>query len=114
MYGSHGAGGVRIIPETKMKDYTPLPRRFHEFLATIAIGWMPSATARKPVPISRMVVRSTEIAMLGVIAIKMPGTKLAWDAEAMRFTNCDDGEPVRQSALSRRLDAVSRISSRFA
>ena len=56
MYGSHGAGGVRIIPEAKMKDYRLLPRRFHESLATIAIGWMPSATARKPVPISRMAV----------------------------------------------------------
>ena len=28
--------------------------------------------------------------MLGVIAIKMAGTKLAWDAEDMRFTNCDE------------------------
>jgi hypothetical protein len=29
----------------------------------------------------------TEIAMLGVIAIKFPGTQLEWDAAAMRFTN---------------------------
>jgi hypothetical protein len=31
----------------------------------------------------------TELAMLGVIAIKLPGTKLAWDSPAMRFTNCE-------------------------
>ena len=29
----------------------------------------------------------TEIALLGVIAIKMAGTKLEWDAANMRFTN---------------------------
>ena len=28
--------------------------------------------------------------MLGVIAIKLPGTKLEWDAEKMRFTNCPE------------------------
>jgi len=32
----------------------------------------------------------TELAMLGVIAIKMQGTKLQWDATATRFTNCDE------------------------
>jgi purine-nucleoside phosphorylase len=29
-----------------------------------------------------------EIAMLGVIAIRLPGTKLEWDAEKMQFVNC--------------------------
>jgi hypothetical protein len=28
--------------------------------------------------------------MLGVIALKMPGTKLQWDARAMKFTNCPE------------------------
>ena len=26
--------------------------------------------------------------MLGVIALKLPGTRLEWDAEKMAFTNC--------------------------
>jgi hypothetical protein len=30
----------------------------------------------------------TEIALLGVIAVKMAGTKLEWDAEKVQFTNC--------------------------
>ncbi|MCX5683892.1 MAG: gfo/Idh/MocA family oxidoreductase, partial [Planctomycetota bacterium] len=29
----------------------------------------------------------TEIAMLGVIALKMPGTKLLWDGVSGKFTN---------------------------
>jgi len=28
--------------------------------------------------------------MLGVIALKMPGVKLEWDAAKMKFTNCAD------------------------
>ena len=32
----------------------------------------------------------TEIAMLGVVAIKMAGTKLEWDTERMQFTNCPE------------------------
>jgi hypothetical protein len=32
----------------------------------------------------------TEIALLGVIALKLPGTKLEWDAQGMRFTNCTE------------------------
>jgi hypothetical protein len=32
----------------------------------------------------------TELAMLGVIALKMPGTKLRWDAANTRFTNSDE------------------------
>jgi len=32
----------------------------------------------------------TELAMLGIVAIKMAGTKLDWDARRMRFTNCPE------------------------
>ena len=33
---------------------------------------------------------NAEIAMLGVVALKMPGMKLRWDAQAMKFTNCTE------------------------
>ncbi len=39
----------------------------------------------------------TEIALLGVIAIKLAGKKLAWDAQAMRFTNCPEANAFVQS-----------------
>jgi hypothetical protein len=43
----------------------------------------------------------TEIAMLGVIAIKLAGQKLEWDAQKMCFTNCPEANqhvnpPYRQ------------------
>ena len=43
----------------------------------------------------------TEIALLGLVAIKMLGTKLEWDSEKMQFTNCAEANqyiapPFRQ------------------
>ncbi len=91
MYGSHGADPVRIIPEEKMKAYKqpaktyPRVRGHHsDWLRAIRQGGTAGSdftTYGGPL---------TEIAMLGVIALKMPGTKLEWDASATRFTNCDE------------------------
>jgi len=91
-YGSHGAGGVRIIPEAKMKDYKRpdptiprVPRGHHQtdWLQAIRKGTKAGSDFSYGGPL-------TELAMLGVIAIKMAGTKLEWDAEAMRFTNSEE------------------------
>jgi predicted dehydrogenase len=86
MYGSHGAGGVRIIPEEKMKAYQQpektLPRgleHHRDWLDAIRGGT--KAGSGGPL---------TELAMLGVIAIKFLGTKLLWDAQHMQFTNCPE------------------------
>jgi predicted dehydrogenase len=88
MYGSHGAGGVQIIPQAKMKIYQrpekKLPRgleHHRDWLDAIRGGRKAGSdftTYGGPL---------TELAMLGVIAIKLAGTKLEWDAEKMQFTN---------------------------
>ncbi len=90
-YGSHGAGGVRIIPEEKMKAYKQpeqtLPRgkeHRRDWLDSIRRG------AKAGSDFTAYGGPLTEIAMLGVIAIKLPGVKLEWDAENMRFTNCPE------------------------
>ncbi len=88
VYGSHGAGGVRIIPQAKMKIYQrpqkKLPRgleHHRDWLQAIRNGTKAGSDfAAYGGPL-------TEVAMLGVIAIKFPGVKLEWDAEKMRFTN---------------------------
>jgi len=102
MYGSHGAGGVRIIPETAMKAYTqpdktiPRVKEHHDdWLRAIREGRKAGSDFTSyggPL---------TEIAMLGVIALKLPGTKLEWDSGNTRFTNCDEANqyinpPYRQ------------------
>jgi predicted dehydrogenase len=90
MYGSHGAGGVRIIPETAMKAYKrpeqkiPRSKEHHaDWLAAIREGRKAGSDFSYGGPL-------TELAMLGVIALKMPGTKLEWDGPAGRFTNSEE------------------------
>lgn len=89
IYGSHGAGGVRIIPETRMKAYQlpeksiPRAKEHHQdWLQAIRNGGRAGSDFSYGGPLS-------ELAMLGVIALKFPGTRLRWDAAAMRFTDCD-------------------------
>jgi len=90
MYGSHGANPVRIIPETAMKAYKlpeqriPRVKEHHDdWLRAIREGGKAGSDFSYGGPL-------TELAMLGVIAIKMPGTKLQWDSAAMRFNNSDE------------------------
>ncbi len=88
MYGSHGAGGVRIIPDAKQEAYTrpkkTLPRgleHHRDWLEAIRNGKKAGSDfANYGGPL-------TELAMLGVIAIKLAGTKLEWDADRVRFSN---------------------------
>jgi hypothetical protein len=90
MYGSHGAGGVRIVPEAKMKAYPLPPKKIdrvrghhHDWLQAIREGRKAGSDFSYGGPLS-------ELAMLGVIAIKLPGVKLEWDAAQTRFTNCPE------------------------
>ena len=87
LYGSHGAGGVRLLPQAKMDAYRrppktlPRGREHHQdWLEAIRKGTQASSDFSYGGPL-------TELAMLGVVAIKLAGVKLEWDAERTRFTN---------------------------
>jgi len=89
-HGSHGAGGVRIVPEEKMRAYQrpeeSIPRvagHHEDWLQAIREGRQAGSNFDYGGPL-------TEIALLGAIGIHFPGVKLEWDTEKMRFTNCDD------------------------
>ncbi|MCC6821545.1 MAG: Gfo/Idh/MocA family oxidoreductase [Verrucomicrobia subdivision 3 bacterium] len=86
-YGSHGAGGVRLIPDKRMDEYQRPPKtiprvRSHhaDFIEAIQRGTKAGSDFLYGGAL-------TEIAMLGVIAIKLAGTKLEWDAAKMQFVN---------------------------
>jgi len=92
VYGSHGAGGCRLIPEAKMKAYKrpepKIPRvprgdHQHDWLNAIREG----RQAGSPFEYGG---RLSEIGLLGVIAIRMTGQKLQYDEKATRFTNSDE------------------------
>jgi hypothetical protein len=90
IHGSHGAGGVRIIPEAKMQAYKRpeptiprVPGHHQDWLMAIREG----RQAGSPFDYGGQL---TELGLLGVIAIKFPGTKLEWDAAQTRFANHDE------------------------
>jgi len=101
MYGSHGAGSARIIPEDKMKAYRrpsqTLPRvrnHHYDWLHAVKTGGKAGSNFDYGGPL-------TEIALLGAIAIRHLGQKLEWDAPNARFTNCAEANqfinpPYRQ------------------
>jgi len=89
-HGSHGAGGCRIIPDAKMKEYKQpdktIPRvkgHHQDWLAAIKAGKQAGSPFEYGGALS-------EIALLGMIAIRMGGRKLEWDTDKMRFTNCSE------------------------
>jgi hypothetical protein len=99
IHGSHGAGAVRIIPETKMRAYEQpeetLPRvagHHQDWLQAIREGRPAGSDFDYGGPL-------TEIGLLGLIAIRFPGTKLVWDAEKMRFDGCDEANQFVRPAL---------------
>lgn len=86
-YGSHGANGVRLLPAKRMDEFArppkTLPRvrdHYADWIEAIRTGRKAGSDFAYGGPL-------TEIALLGVIAIKLAGTKLEWDAAKMRFTN---------------------------
>jgi predicted dehydrogenase len=90
VYGSHGAGQVRLIPQAAMDAYKKpaetIPRvRNHQWdwLQAIRNGTKAGSDFSYGGPL-------TEIALLGIIGIKLAGTKLQWDAAGMRFPNCEE------------------------
>ncbi len=95
-YGSHGANGVRIFPEEKMKAYRrpepKLPRvvnHHRDWLDAIRKGSCAGSDFDYGGPL-------TEIALLGVIATRLLGTTLQWDGAAMRFTNSAEANQMLQ------------------
>jgi hypothetical protein len=85
--GAHGAGGVRIIPETKMKAYKrpekTLPRclngHHNEWIEACKGGSKPGSNFDYAGPMS-------EAVLLGNIAIRV-GKRIEWDAAQMKITN---------------------------
>ena len=89
MYGSHGAGGVRIIPEAAMKAYKLPPQKIPRVRGGHGGDFIDAIRQGRKAGSDFFLYGGplTEIAMLGVIALKMPGTKLLWDAAKTKFTN---------------------------
>jgi len=92
MHGSHGADGLRIVPETKMKAYELPPKTLQRSQGHHQ-DWILACKGGKPAssnfdyggPL-------TEMALLGVLAIRNQNRKLIWDVKNMRITNDEEAD----------------------
>lgn len=103
VYGSHGAGGVKIIPEARMNDYKQklpaksIPRspgHHKEWIEACKSGKKCGSDFSYGGPL-------TELALLGIIAIRLKGQNLKWDGPHFKFTNSKEAnqflkQPYRQ------------------
>ncbi|MCX8157638.1 MAG: Gfo/Idh/MocA family oxidoreductase [Verrucomicrobiae bacterium] len=95
VYGSHGAGSCRMIPDAKMDEYRELEKTLPPNPVPKSPGhyaeWLRACKGGPPA-LSHFDYGGplTEIALLGVIAFRYPGTRLQWDAARAQFTNHRD------------------------
>ncbi len=90
MHGSHGAGGVRIIPEVKMKAYKRPERSIPRIQEGHEGDWIRACKDGRPASSNFDYGGAlTEMALLGMIAIRVKDEKLLWDSKNLRFTNND-------------------------
>jgi hypothetical protein len=90
MYGSHGAAGAQLLPASRNNPYTrpapTLPRskgHYEDWVSACKGGPPASSNFDYGGPL-------TEIALLGVLAMRLNGTKLEWDASALKVPNQPD------------------------
>ncbi|MBN2029615.1 Gfo/Idh/MocA family oxidoreductase [bacterium] len=84
--GSHGANGLRLIPESKMAAYTQPPEMLPRSIGH-AEEWIAACKGGQPAGANfDYAGPMTETVLLGNIAIRT-GEKLDWDSENMKITN---------------------------
>jgi predicted dehydrogenase len=90
IHGSHGAGGARIFPETKMKAYGRPPRMIERSKGHYQ-DWIEACKGGKAASSNFDYGGAlTEMVLLGVLAMRVKNKRLEWDGEKMRVTNNDE------------------------
>jgi hypothetical protein len=90
VHGSHGASNCHLLPENLMEQHSgkkapeeKIPRvqgHAWDWVEAIRTGRQAGSNFDYGAPL-------TQVALLGLIAIRFPGQTLHWDDKAMRFTN---------------------------
>ncbi len=88
MHSSHGAGGMRVIPETRMKAFKRPEKTIPRVRGGHEGDWIRACKDGKSASSSFAYGGAlTEMVLLGVIAMRVPGKKLLWDSKNLKFTN---------------------------
>ena len=90
IYGSHGAGNLRLIPASRMQEYQKpaptIPRspgHHEEWIAACKGGKPTGSNFNYGGPL-------TEVALVGAIATLFKDQPLEWNSKAAKFTNCPE------------------------
>lgn len=88
MHDSHGASGMRIIPEVQHREYKKPAEKYPRVGVRHEHDWIIACKGGRPCcsPFEYGAAL-TEMALLGMCAIRMPNTLLKWDTKALKFTN---------------------------
>jgi predicted dehydrogenase len=93
LHGSHGADGVRLIPETRMQEYVRPPKTLRRVTEGHEGDWLRACkegpSGIPPCSTFEYGGALTEMVLLGVLAIRMKDQRLEWDSQNLRFTNND-------------------------
>ncbi len=94
IHGSHGAGGARIIPEVRMKNFNPPEKTIPRVSGGHEGDWIRACKDGKPASsnFADYGGQLTEMVLLGVAAQRVPGEKLKWDAKKLEFDNQEANE----------------------
>ncbi|MEN9635464.1 MAG: Inositol 2-dehydrogenase [Verrucomicrobiota bacterium] len=91
LHGSHGAGGLRLLPETRMKELVRPEKTLPRVTGSHEADWLRACKAGPgaPPPCSTFEYGGalTETVLLGVLAMRLPNQRLAWDSAKLQFVN---------------------------
>ena len=95
MHDSHGATSVRMIAETRMRDFKRPPKELARVKGTHEQDWIRACKDGKPACSPFEYGGSlTELLLVGLIATRFPGEKLQWNGPEMKFTNHDQADEL--------------------
>ena len=98
LHGSHGAGGVRLVPESRMKEYERPEKTLPRVKGTHEDDWLRACKEGVDgTPASSGFDYGgalTEMVLLGMVAIRMKDQPLEWDAENLKFKNNDEANEL--------------------
>ena len=88
VHGSHGASALRIIPETKMREYKRPPKTIPRIKGSHEDDWLRACKDGTPACSTFEYGGAlTEMALLGMIAIRVKDQRLEWDSQNLKFKN---------------------------
>ncbi len=98
LHGSHGASGLRLEPESLMKEYKRPPASIPRVKGESnghAQDWVRACKDGKPASSNFEYGGSlTEMALLGVLALQIRDERLYWDAKNLKITNNEEANKI--------------------